>query len=225
MREVQEAFGFRAVQTAREHLERLVEEGRLRKNPGRSRGYSLPESAFASFESFVSESSASGIADSRLPKTPRSGSSKARIRELKQLREQHVWIPMLGRVRAGEFQEAIENPEGYIPESYVPGMALGVGVFFALEVEGDSMIEAGILPGDQVIVRAQASAESGDIVVALVGDEATVKRFRRRRGRIELHPENSAYEPIIPEEVNRERGQVPRLLGKVIEVRRRYESR
>jgi repressor LexA len=79
------------------------------------------------------------------------------------------------------------------------------------------MIGAGILPGDLVIVRSQATAQSGEIVVALIGDEATVKRLRLRRGRIELHPENPAFEPIIPGP------NECTILGKVIEIRRHLE--
>ena len=85
---------------------------------------------------------------------------------------------------------------------------------FGLRVRGESMTGAGILPGDIVIVRQQAEAVSGDIVVALVGDEATIKRFSLRRGQIELHPENPAFAPIIPG------SDECRVLGKVVEVRR-----
>jgi repressor LexA len=80
------------------------------------------------------------------------------------------------------------------------------------------MMGVGILPGDIAIVRSQQTANSGDIVVALIGDEATVKRLRLHRGRIELHPENPAYEPIIPGE------DECTILGKVIETRRYFES-
>jgi repressor LexA len=88
---------------------------------------------------------------------------------------------------------------------------------FSLRVRGDSMKDAGILDGDVVVVRRQPNANAGDIVVAMVGDEATVKRFRLKRGRVELHPENDAYQPIVPEP-----GDV-KVLGKVVEVRRTLE--
>jgi repressor LexA len=91
------------------------------------------------------------------------------------------------------------------------------GELFSLRVRGDSMKDAGILDGDVVVVRRQPRADVGDIVVALVGDEATVKRFRVKRGRIELHPANDAYQPIVPEP-----GDV-KILGKVVEVRRVLE--
>jgi repressor LexA len=85
---------------------------------------------------------------------------------------------------------------------------------FALRVRGESMTGIGILPGDVVVVRAQPTAEAGDVVVALVGDEATVKTLRKQRGKIVLQPENPTFEPIVlePDEVT--------ILGKVIEVRR-----
>jgi repressor LexA len=169
VREVQEAFGFRAVQTAREHLEALVAEGRLEKRSSRSRSYRLP------------------------------GTEAVPT----------VLVPLLGRVQAGDLSTAVEDLEGYIPYESSTGEEL-----FALHVRGDSMSGAGILDGDIVVVRRQVFANPGEIVVALVDDEATVKRFRVRRGRAELHPENPAYEPIVPP-----RGEM-KLLGKVIELRR-----
>jgi SOS-response transcriptional repressor LexA len=91
------------------------------------------------------------------------------------------------------------------------------GRLFALRIQGESMTGAGIMPGDIVIVRSQPTAKTGDVVVALAGDEATVKRLRLARGRIELHPENPDYEPLVfaPDECV--------ILGKVIEVRRYVE--
>ena len=176
VREVQQAFGFRAVQTAREHLEGLVAAGRLAKEPGRSRGY-------------------------RLPAVPGRGESPM------------VLIPLLGRVPAGPLDLAVEDLEGYVPiQSHRSPDEL-----FGLRVRGDSMTGAGILAGDIVVVHRQPSADSGEIVVALIEDEATVKRLRLRKGRVELHPENPAFDVIAPdpEEVT--------LLGKVIEVRRQLD--
>ena len=80
------------------------------------------------------------------------------------------------------------------------------------------MTGVGILPGDLVIVQGQPTARSGEIVVALVDDEATVKTLRRRGRRVELHPENPRYEPILPE------GRTLRILGRVIEVRRQLDG-
>lgn len=119
-------------------------------------------------------------------------------------------IPLLGRVPAGPLDAAIEDLEGYVPVE----ARRAAGELFGLRVRGDSMSGIGILAGDIVVVRRQERAEAGDVVVALVGDEATVKRWRVRRGRVELHAENPRYEPIVPDP------RELRVLGKVVEVRR-----
>ena len=124
------------------------------------------------------------------------------------------WAPLLGRVQAGSLTAATEDLEGYVP---VRGGGAGDRLF-ALRVQGESMSGAGILPGDVVVVRRQPTADSGELVVALVEDEATVKRLRLRNRPdgekvVELHPENPAFDPILPDrEVT--------ILGKVVEVRR-----
>ncbi len=98
-------------------------------------------------------------------------------------------IPIVGVVTAGVPILALENQEGTMPWD-------GDSRCFALRVRGDSMINAGILDGDKVVVRPQQSADDGQIVVARIGDEATVKRLRRRNGQVWLMPENDAYTPI-----------------------------
>ena len=98
-------------------------------------------------------------------------------------------IPVIGVVTAGLPILACENQEGTMAWDGEPGC-------FALRVRGDSMINAGILSGDKVVVRPQQTAMDGQIVVARIGDEATVKRLRRRNGEIWLMPENDGYEPI-----------------------------
>ena len=103
-------------------------------------------------------------------------------------------IPILGRVAAGQPILAEENHEGTIETAQMFGDPRGL---FALKVRGDSMIDAGILAGDYVVVRHQGTANAGDIVVALVGDEATVKYYRPREDSVELVPANPKYEPIV----------------------------
>ena len=98
-------------------------------------------------------------------------------------------IPVIGVVTAGVPILAFENQEGTMAWDGEPGC-------FALRVRGDSMINAGIFSGDKVVVRPQPTANDGQIVVARIGDEATVKRLRRRNGEVWLMPENDAYEPI-----------------------------
>lgn len=103
-------------------------------------------------------------------------------------------IPILGRVAAGQPVLAEESMEGRLEPGEMFGNPEGL---FALKVKGDSMIDAGILEGDFVIVRAQQTAASGEIVVGLLEDEATVKYYQPRRDRIELVPANAKYEPIV----------------------------
>lgn len=115
-------------------------------------------------------------------------------------------VPILGRVTAGVPILAVENYEGYV--DFPAGMARGKANLFALRVMGESMIEAGILDGDIVVVESRKYADDGEIVVAMIDDEATVKRYFRDNGRIRLQPANSAMSPIYSRDVT--------VLGKVI---------
>ncbi len=122
-------------------------------------------------------------------------------------------IPILGRVTAGQPILAFENYDGYVLFPQERGKA-DPDSLFALRVSGTSMIDAGILDGDLVIVEKQSSAENGDIVVALIEDEATVKTFYKENGHFRLQPENTTMEPIIVDEVE--------ILGRVITSVRYY---
>ena len=173
VREVQEALGFGAVESAREHLEALVSQGFLEKLGRQSRGYRLP-----GYQS--------------RPSIP---------------------VPLLGRVQAGALTTAVEDLEGYIPVN----PRADEDELFALRVQGESMRDAGILPGDVVVVRRQADAPRGSIVVALVDDEATVKQLFVSGDQVELRPHNPAFSPIVVS------ASELVLLGKVIEVRRYIE--
>jgi len=121
-----------------------------------------------------------------------------------------ITLPVVGRVAAGVPITAVENVEEEfaLPAGFVRG-----GGSFMLRVQGDSMIDAGIFDGDLIVVRPQQTAENGEIVVAMVDDEATVKRFYRESGRIRLQPENKTMEPIYAENVE--------LIGRVCGVVRR----
>ncbi|QDI90130.1 transcriptional repressor LexA [Salicibibacter halophilus] len=106
-----------------------------------------------------------------------------------------AYVPLIGKVTAGLPITAVENVEGYMP---LPDHFVGSDQVFMLTIEGDSMIEAGILDGDQVIVRQQPTANNGDIIVAMTDEqEATVKRFYNEGDHIRLQPENQTMEPII----------------------------
>lgn len=126
-------------------------------------------------------------------------------------------VPLVGRVAAGSPILAQQNIEGFISvdRSLVPRKTN----LFALHIRGDSMINAGIFNGDIVIAKEQPTAENGDIVVALIGDEATVKRFRRKRNIIILMPENDTMQPI-----KIARGGNFRILGKVVAALRRIRT-
>jgi repressor LexA len=127
---------------------------------------------------------------------------------------QSAMIPVMGRIAAGVPISAIQSRTHTIP---MPPEFLGLGDHFALEVRGDSMIEAGILDSDMVIIRKQDTAETGDIVVALIDDdEATLKRLRKRGASIALEAANPAYETRIfgPDRV--------RIQGKLVSLLRKY---
>ena len=120
-------------------------------------------------------------------------------------RREVVNVPLVGRVAAGEPILAVENVVSYfpIPAEYMPN-----GETFMLKVKGDSMVNMGIYDGDQIIVKKQNTASNGEVIVALVDDSATVKRFYKENGHIRLQPENDFMDPIIVDDCE--------ILGKVI---------
>ena len=138
------------------------------------------------------------------------GAGKGRAITLTEPSTQEDRVPIVGNVAAGSPILAEECIEDYLTFD-TGGRA---GEYFALRVRGESMLNAGILPGDLVVVRRQQVANNGEIVVAMIDDEATVKRFSRQNGHIWLLPENDAYSPID--------GTYAQILGKVAAVVRRY---
>ena len=121
-------------------------------------------------------------------------------------------VPLVGAVAAGSPILAVENIEEVFA---MPAELVAEEGCFMLRIQGDSMIEVGLFDGDLAVVRQQSTADDGDVVVALIGEEATVKRFYRENGKIRLQPANSAMEPIITD-----RAQI---VGKVILSVRRFE--
>lgn len=121
------------------------------------------------------------------------------------VRREMVNVPMVGTVTAGQPILAVENIEGYfpIPVEYMPNEET-----FMLSVKGESMVNAGILDGDKILVQKQQTADNGDYVVALIEDSVTVKTFYKENGHYRLQPENDTMDPIIVESVE--------ILGKVI---------
>jgi repressor LexA len=184
IREIGAAFRWRSTGTVRDHLRALAAKGAIRWDHGRSRGVA-PVWERPSGRDARRARSASFSSGAEAPS--------------------HA-IPILGRVAAGRPLLAEENLEGVLD---VPA-ATGAGrtPVFALRVQGDSMRDAGILDGDTVVVRKQETARPGEIVVALAGGEATVKRLRREGRRAFLDPANPAYKPIPVEGETRIVGRV-----------------
>ena len=120
-------------------------------------------------------------------------------------RREVVNVPLIGQVAAGQPLLAVENITGYFP---IPAEFIPKEEVFMLNVKGESMVNAGIYDGDQIIVKQQSTASNGEIVVALVDDSATVKSFYKEKGHIRLQPENDFMEPIIVDSCE--------IIGKVI---------
>ena len=129
------------------------------------------------------------------------------------VRREVVNVPIIGTVAAGQPLLAVENIEGYFP---IPAEFMPNSQSFLLKVKGESMINAGIFDGDQVLVKQQSTAEDGDIVVALIDDGATVKTFPKEKGDYRHQPENDTMEPILVHEGLQ-------IIGKVFGVFRLYE--
>lgn len=129
--------------------------------------------------------------------------NKSRAIELVNRPEQQpaetVMIPLVGRIAAGSPVLAEENIEEYLS---FPALSVGKGEYFALRVRGDSMIERGIYNGDLAIIKKQNTAQNGDIVAALLEDEATLKIFKKTSGKIHLVPANPAYKPLVVQNVH-----------------------
>ena len=171
VRDIGAALGIKSTSTVQKSMEILEEEGFIRKQPGKRRAFEVVQ----------------GGADAApAPKAP--AEERADI----------VDVPLVGRVAAGTPILAEQNIEGSFP---MPAQFVGRGTNFMLTVHGDSMIEAGIMDGDYILVQEQKTANNGDIVVAMVqGDfdsESTVKTFYKENGHIRLQPQNSTMDPII----------------------------
>lgn len=209
--EMKEALDLRSKSGIHRLIMALEERGFIRRLPNRARAIEvlkLPEQAVPNgtprgrFTPSVIEGTLGKIR----PRMQVGGSEEDR--------DTPVSIPVMGRIAAGTPISAIQSRSHTI--SMPPDMLTG-GEHFALEVRGDSMIEAGILDGDTVIIRRQDAADTGDIVVALIDDEeATLKRFRRRGSSIALEAANPAYETRVlgPDRV--------RVQGKLVSLLRRY---
>ena len=179
VRDIGKAVGLTSSSTVHAHLANLEKLGLLRRDPSKPRAIELLDRATRDARAAVS---------SAIGRVVPSGG-----------------LPVVGSVAAGQPILAEENIEEYVT---VPPAAGGEDGDYVLRVRGDSMIDAGILEGDYVVVRPQDNAGDGEIIVALVGEEATVKRFFRESDHVRLQPENQTMEPIRSKDV--------RVLGRVV---------
>ncbi|HOQ52968.1 MAG TPA: transcriptional repressor LexA [Micropruina sp.] len=200
IREIGEAAGLASPSSVSHQLRALEAKGYLRRDPHRPRAIEVrfPESLSA-MEPDSSELVADGVVE-----------HEPDVTGIGDAMPEAVNVPVVGRIAAGGPILAEERVEDVFP---LPKQLVGDGTLFLLEVRGDSMIEAAICDGDFVVVRQQPTANNGDIVAALLEDEATVKTFKRTDGQVWLMPHNPAYSPID--------GNHASILGKVVAVLRR----
>jgi repressor LexA len=183
VRDIGKAVGLASSSTVHAHLANLEKLGLLRRDPSKPRAIELLDRVREDVGSAVGNAVDSALGVLR------------------------PGLPLVGQVAAGTPILAEENIEDYVQ---VPSIAGGEDGEYVLRVRGESMKDAGILGGDFVVVRPQDTASDGEIIVALVGEEATVKRFFRESDHVRLQPENTAMEPIRSKEV--------RILGRVVGV-------
>jgi len=208
--EMKDALDLRSKSGIHRLIKALEERGFIRRLPNRARAVEilrLPESVSPSVAAPRSKGFSPSVIEGSLGRVRPVGSESDRTHD-------SVPVPVMGRIAAGTPIEAIQNHSHSIN---IPPDMLSTGEHFALEVRGDSMIEAGIFDGDTVLIRKSDSADNGDIVVALVDDEeATLKRLRRKGASVALEAANPAYETRIfgPDRV--------RVQGKLVGLIRRY---
>jgi repressor LexA len=182
MQEISDATGLKSLASVTYQLQQLELAGYIKRNPGRARGLEV-------------------LID--LPDND--GATPESVIPLGDA----AMVPLVGRIAAGIPITADQNVDEVVP---LPRTLVGKGDLFMLKVVGESMIDAAICDGDFVVVRAQKTAENGEIVAALLDGEATVKTFRQRDGHTWLLPQNTAFEPIL--------GDHAEVMGKVVAVLR-----
>jgi len=190
VREIGDKVGLRSSSTVHGYLKRLEKKGVIRRDPTKPRAIEI-----------LSKDAVKNITGLKLPVE-----SEYTYNDIEM-----TSVPVLGRVAAGVPLLAVENREDTI---LLPKSLTGFGEMFMLRVRGDSMVDAGIFEGDLVLVRKQPSANNGDIVVALIEDEATIKRFYKESNYIRLQPENKNMKPIKVKDV--------KILGKVVGLYRKF---
>ncbi|GAA1755910.1 transcriptional repressor LexA [Rothia terrae] len=194
MREIGDLVGLASLSSVTHQLSRLEQMGYIRRDSKRPRAIEVLN--FGDAEHSAEETTADLVASPQIP------SFEPPSHDLAQ-------VPLMGRIAAGAPITAEQNIEDAMA---LPRQLVGNGELFMLRVKGDSMVDAAIMDGDWVVVRSQHTANNGDIVAALLDDEATVKTFRQRDGHTWLLPQNTQYEPII--------GDHALIMGKVVSVLR-----
>lgn len=199
MREIGDTVGLASLSSVTHQLSQLEKLGYLRRDPKRPRA----------MEVLMPLTLGSAPGKGTPPDdSPAPGSISAAVTELPTALDTAM-VPLVGRIAAGGPILADQVVEDVMP---LPRQLVGQGELFMLKVAGDSMVDAAICDGDWVVVRRQADAANGDIVAALLDDEATVKTFRQRDGHTWLLPQNTQYEPIL--------GDHATIMGKVVSVLR-----
>ena len=188
VREICEAVSLRSTSSVHAHLETLERKGYIKRDATKPRAIEICDEGFH---------------------TGRLGAIQGIASEDTASQSEVAQIPLIGKVAAGEPILAVENIEGYFP---MPVDRLPNAETFLLKVQGESMVNAGILDGDLVLVEQQATAENGEKIVALVNDSATVKTFYKEDGYFRLQPENDEMDPILVNDLQ--------IVGKVIGVLR-----
>ena len=200
MREIGDTVGLASLSSVTHQLSQLEKLGYLRRDPKRPRAMEV-------LMPLTLDGGTSKAASSAAPAALR-GISGGKVTELPTAMDTAM-VPLVGRIAAGGPIFADQVVEDVMP---LPRQLVGQGELFMLKVAGDSMVDAAICDGDWVVVRRQADAVNGDIVAALLDDEATVKTFRQRDGHTWLLPQNTQYEPIL--------GDHATIMGKVVSVLR-----
>jgi len=201
VREIGEGVGLTSPSSVAHQLTTLERLGWLRRDPNRPRALVVADPA--------------DMPTAARPDSPLEGAARLRVVAMlddpaESNQPVPAYVPVLGRIAAGGPILADQDVEVVFP---LPRELVGEGELFMLRVVGDSMVDAAICDGDWVVVRQQNSAENGDIVAALLDDEATVKTFKRSDGHVWLMPHNPAYTPIL--------GDHATVMGKVVTVLRR----
>lgn len=199
MREIGDSVGLKSLSSVTHQLSQLEKLGYIRRDPRRPRA----------MEILLPLQLADDKDESQTPEIPATAAADdAMVIELSTSADTTM-VPLVGRIAAGGPILADQSVEDVFS---LPRQLVGHGELFMLKVSGDSMVDAAICDGDWVVVRRQQTADNGDIVAALLDEEATVKTFRQRDGHTWLLPQNSRYEPIL--------GDAATIMGRVVSVMR-----